>query len=523
MLRLRPQSLDWALKHAISQGDTDVFPNAFEFQAIKHDWHNIRRILCNQDVLSWQCRTLRQCLSPKQRFGFRIATQLDPLDFLLFGGLVYEIGQDIEARRLPVSNQNVFSHRFNPAEDGSLFDMKVGYRAFQDHSRGLAASSTFSHVVLADIADFFPRLYHHRVEGALSSATTKNNHVKAICRMLSGWNQSLSYGIPVGSAPSRLVAEIAIDDVDKSLRSEGIDFVRYVDDFRLFATSFNDGYKQLTTLANVLFKNHGLTLQQAKTSIITTEEFEHRFARTEESQELDGLAKKFNEFLESVGILDPYGNIEYEALDAEDQNKIDSLNLEELLLGQLRRPEPDIDQRMVKFLLRRLGQLDNAGCVDQILEHMDKLFTVFPEVIRYLSRLRSLDNLKRHQVGQQMLSLIDNSALAHLEFHRVWLFSLFSGSTEWGNAEKLGSLFSNSHDLFSQRELTLGLAKVRQDYWFRSRKNAISEFSPWLKRAFLAGASCLPQDERKHWYDFLEPQLDDLEKAVMRWARANPF
>ena len=236
---------------------------------------------------------------------------MDPLDFLIFGALVREIGQELEASGLSVNDQNVFSHRFNPEDDGSLFDSNMGYHLFQARSRALAASDQFSHVVLADIADFFPRLYHHRVEGALSSATKKNNHVSAICRMLSQWNQSLSYGIPVGAAPSRLVAEIAIDDVDKSLRSEHIEFVRYVDDFRLFATSFNDGYRQLATLANVLFKNHGLTLQQAKTSIITTAEFNRRFAGTEESRELSSLAEKFNEFLESVGMLEPYGSIEY--------------------------------------------------------------------------------------------------------------------------------------------------------------------------------------------------------------------
>ena len=88
-----------------------------------------------------------------------------------------------------------------------------------------------------------------------------------------------------------------------------------------------------------------------------------------------------------------------------------------------------------------------------------------------------------------MLSLINNSALSHLEFHRAWLFSLYTRGIEWGNADKLGSLFSNSHDQFSQRELTLGLAKSRQEYWFRTQKTSISEFPPWLKRAFLAGAS----------------------------------
>ena len=523
MLKLRPESLNWALQHAKSRGDTDIFPSAFEFLAIEHDWVNVRDYLSNEDVLAWQCRPARQCLSPKHRYGFRIATHLDPLDFLIYSALVLEIGEDIEARRLPISDQNAFSHRFNASRDGSLFDSNVGYESFQNRSLVLAESGEFSHVVLTDIADFFPRLYHHRVEGALSSATTRNNHVKAICSLLSQWNQRISYGIPVGPAPSRLIAEMAIDDVDKILRSEGITFVRYVDDYRLFATSFNDGYRQLTSLANALFKNHGLTLQQTKTSIISSEEFYRRFSRTEESEELDSLSERFAEFLDSVGMHDPYESIEYDDLDQDDRDIIDSLNLEELLQNQLSRPEPDIDQRMARFLLRRLGQLDNTRCVDRILENIEKLFTVFPEVIQYFARLRSLNDQKRRQIGQKVLSLIDTSSVSHLEYHKAWLFSLFSKGTEWGNSERLVSLYSNSHDQFSQRELALGLAKSGQDYWFRERKNAFFEFSPWLKRAFLAGASCLPIDERRHWYDFLEPQLDILEKAVIRWARANPI
>ena len=91
MLKLSPDSLDWALQHALSKGDTDIFPRAFEFQAIDSNWDEVRDCLANQDILSWTSRPLRQCLSPKRRYGFRIATQLDPLDFLIFSALVYEI------------------------------------------------------------------------------------------------------------------------------------------------------------------------------------------------------------------------------------------------------------------------------------------------------------------------------------------------------------------------------------------------------------------------------------------------
>ena len=517
MLKLSTASLDWALEHALSKGDTDIFPPAFEFRAIKYNWDETQKYLSDQDVLQWVSRPLRRCLSPKRRHGFRIATQLDPLDFLILSALIYEIGAEVESYRL--DDESVRRYRFNPNKDGSLFNPDVGYSTFQDRSREIVKD--FSHVVITDIADFFPRLYLHRVEGALSKTTKKTNHVLSISYLLKQWNQSQSYGIPVGPAPSRLIAEIAVDDVDKILRSEHITFVRYMDDYRLFAESPVQGYKQLTVLANALFANHGLTLQQEKTDIITREEFLQRFYRTEESQELRNLSDSFSEFLESAGIDDQYGDIEYEDMNPSDQARINSLNLESLLQGQLDRSETD--QQMVRFLLRRLGQLDNQDCVDMILNNIEKLFTVFPKVIQYLGRLRRLDNGQRQDIGKRVLSLIDDSSVSQLNFHRAWLFSLFSEGTEWGNSEKLVSLYSDSQDSFSKRKLTLALAKSGQDYWFRTRKDEFSELGGWLGRAFLAGASCLPNDERKHWYGFQEHRLGVLEKSVMHWARANPF
>lgn len=515
MLKLSTGSLDWALQHALSKGDTDIFPKAFEFHAIRYDWDSIRSFLSDQDVLTWISRPLRRSLSPKRRYGFRVATQLDPLDFLIFGALVYEIGADIEARRL--DNQTAMSYRFSPGTDGSLFEGTIAYSAFQNRSRDMASNCT--HVVTTDIADFYPRLYLHRVEGALSRATEKNNHVISISRLLSQWNQSQSYGLPVGPAPSRLIAEIALDDVDKILQSEGVTFVRHVDDYRLFTNSAVQGYSQLAILANALFKNHGLTLQQEKTRILPADHFLQSLGSPEESLELQRLTEQFSEFLQAAGIVDRYDDIEYEDLDPDYQALIDSLNLLDLLHQELNKTE--IDQGMTRFLLRRLGQLDVSECVDDILGHIEKVFTVFPDVIQYFGRLRSIENGERVAIGERILSLTNESSVSQLEFHKCWLFSLFSESTEWGNSEKLASLYSDVQDNFSKRKLALALGKSGQDYWFRARKDDIFEFGGWLRRAFLAGASCLPGDERKHWYGFLNPRLDILEKSVVSWAKAN--
>jgi hypothetical protein len=231
MLHLKKRSLNWALKHALRLRDTDVFPAPFEFEAIKSDWAAISKFLLNEDIHNWKTRPPRSLLSPKSRYGFRIITQLDPLDFLIFAALAYEIGSDLERERLPISDHIVFSHRFKPDNEGRMYDKDVGYIAFQQEAKRRSSSITCTHVAVTDIADFYPRIYSHPLENALSDCTDKKAHVTAIRKLLAGWNETESHGIPVGSAPSRLLAEITISDVDEALIAHDIDYIRYSDDY----------------------------------------------------------------------------------------------------------------------------------------------------------------------------------------------------------------------------------------------------------------------------------------------------
>ena len=190
MLKLSASSLDWALNNAERLGDTGFFPLPFEFSAIKHGWDKLSPLLASIDVSNWEARPHRECLSPKTALSFRIATELDPLDWLVYSALVYEIGEDLESYRLPQKDGNVFSWRFEPQTDGTMFSRKVGYFQFQEVSREYATRADSQYVVVADIADFYPSLYHHRVENALQSAAqSKADHVKAIMRLLSAWRE----------------------------------------------------------------------------------------------------------------------------------------------------------------------------------------------------------------------------------------------------------------------------------------------------------------------------------------------
>ena len=522
MLALSRSSLNWALMHAEHYGDTDIFPLPFEFSAIRHDWDRLLDQLSSDDILRWGVRPHRESLSPKGSLGFRIATQLDPLDWLIYSALVYEIGQELEDYRLPIHEEIVFSGRFAPRQDGAMFSPDATYGQFLKKSGELASRSSEQYVVVADIADFFPRLYHHRIENGLKLAAPKKaNHVKAIMHLLGGWRAGQSFGLSVGPSASRLIAEVAVHDVDQAMLGERLTFARYIDDFRVFCKTKKDAYMALATLADILWKNHGLTLAGQKTQILPVEEFERRYFRSGRDAELDRLSEAFASIVEQLELDTWYEDIEYDDLDDDQKASVDALNLEGLLNEQLGSEE--IDVQITRFVLRRLGQLRDPVGATSVLASIDKLYPVFADVVRYLDSLGDLPACKRRLLGREVLNLLDDSIVSHLEYHRMHLLNLFATSSQWGNVEKLTALLAQFADHFTRRKLILALGKSGQNFWFRRHKTDWEQFSPWERRAFLRGASSMEGDERKYWYGSIKGRLDTLEQAIASWSQQKPI
>lgn len=442
------------------------------------------------------------------------------MDCILFTSLVYEIGTDIENYRLPKEDKVAFSNRFLPNNDGDMYDKEYNWNAYQKRSVELLAEIeddflSEPYVVVADIADFFPRIYSHPLENALSECTNKNNHVIKIKRMISDWNYSVSYGIPVGQTATRLLSEIVLDDVDRALISEGMNHCRFVDDYRIFCKTKIEAYRCLAFLANTLFENHGLTLQQHKTRILSADEFKEIYLTTEDKKTINNLSEKFEDILEELEI-DAYDAIVYGDIPEEMQERIDELNMLDILKEQLDLEE--VDTRLVSFILTRMGRLNNPNAIDICLENVDKLYPVFRIVCNYINNLTSLDDEEKAAYGLKLLSMLDTSIVGHLEYHRAWVFDLFANDQSWNSKDKYVGLINKYSDEFSKRKLILAMGKSNNYSWFKSQKRNFDRFPDWERRALLAAMSCLPGDEAQHWYRSINSRLDILEKHITEWA-----
>jgi hypothetical protein len=512
-------ALDWALKHLRRFGDTIFLPRAFEYEAIEHDWSRVRAWIQAQDMRVWSPRPYRRFLAAKTPGSFRYITQLDPVEHLAFAALMHSVGAELEHFRVPRRRRLVFSWRFSPRSDGTMYDPKVGWVQFNERCLQLANASTVSHVVVADIADFFPHLYLHPVERTLARCVNNRDYAYCVLRILKGWNALVSYGVPIGPPSGRILADATLNDLDEALVSSRAKYCRYSDDCRIFCRSEAEAKQRLEFLAKQLFELYGLTLQSGKTSVVEVLEYRRRFSLTPERIEAESLEARFEELLERAGVEHEYGeSIDFDDLPDDVQAEIDGLNLVEVVREQLGRPK--YDPILLSLLLQRLGQLDQDEVVEDLLAKLTHLEPVIDSIVRYLSALHIVSEQRRKRIGKQILSAVRRKGTS--AYQATCLLSVFAQGTAFDNAREFESLYEHATDE-ARRKLILALARTGKARWFYARRRDISSLGPWLRRAFLAGASCMKEDAKRAFFKTEERTSDVLEKAVLSWVQAQPL
>ena len=261
-MRLKGMSLQWALKHVRKEGDTDLFPQPFEFEVIKKYWPDVLKELESIEINRHEWQGPRRLMVPKSEFGFRTVCQLDPEDSILFAALVREIGSKIERKRSPPSDKSVFSYRFNPAVDGRLYAANTGWESFWKSSS--SHCDEFPCVLVTDITDFYNQIYHHTIENQLNECGVGRDYWFALKDLLANVTEGVSRGIPIGPHASHIIAEMAMIPTDDFLRSLGVVFCRYVDDIHIFCKTERAARSTLYRFADYLDKTQKI---QGRTSV----------------------------------------------------------------------------------------------------------------------------------------------------------------------------------------------------------------------------------------------------------------
>lgn len=513
-----------AVENVTEYGDTDIFPYPIdnlmffdkktEIVDLLEELHknfnaHLDEFTVNQD----------RALQTVGYYGYRWGTQIEPLWNAYFLALVISVAGDIEASRIPVQENCVFSYRYKlDKKNSSLFDKSYDWKTFRDHAVEKARGKAY--VLKCDISDFYPRIYHHRIDNALRKATDNSDAVSKIVELLSRFSKNVSYGLPVGGAASRLLSELLLNRVDKLLRSAKIEFCRYADDYLIFSESLEGAYESLIYLSEKLHENEGLLIQKSKTQIMSSDEFltGSGFVVEHEQKGLSPEDKEELNFLKLRLFYDPYSptaDSDYEDL----KNELRKFDIIGMLSREVNKSR--INQALTKRLISSVKYLDKQAKKSAALSLIDNfkvLYPVFPSVILLLkSSLNDLDDVTKNAVFQSVRVLFtEDSYIVKVSINMSFAVRLLAYDKSDESDQILTDVFTHVPNDFIKRDVIVAMAMKNADYWVSDTLKHYSSLTDWEKRSLLV-ASYILGDEGSHWRDKVKSGLSPYDKIVLNW------
>jgi hypothetical protein len=142
-----------------------------------------------------------------------------------------------------------------------------GWRAERSAFRRAAASAFGQGLVLrADVAACYASISPPAVRDALDACVADPRDVDACVGVLRRIAAAGVEGLPVGPAPSAVLANAVLAGADDVLRARGATFLRWVDDWFIGVRSQADAVTLLDALARALWRR-GLRLNASKTRL----------------------------------------------------------------------------------------------------------------------------------------------------------------------------------------------------------------------------------------------------------------
>lgn len=519
------EHFEQAIKNIISYGDTDIFPFPIEnhiifdlqeptLQLLLQIHGNFDQFLVDNPPVN------NNSLSPVGYTGFRWATQIDPIWNAYFLGLVTSLGERIEAARLPLKERRIFSYRFKPdAGSGRMFDPQVGWPEFQERSIELAQN--YNYVLICDIADFYSRIYHHRLENSLTQLKAGNDTHKRIMRLLQMFSNTTSYGLPIGGPAARLLAELLLNRTDRLLKDHGIEFCRFADDYHIFSNTKEDAYQKLTTVSEKLFRNEGLSLQKAKTRIMSSKEFVSASDFNIESNIAlaDPADIEARAFLKISLKYDPYSRTaveDYEVL----RQEVERFDILGMLARELAKTR--VHSALTKKLIAAIRYLPpkvKNDAIESLINNLDVLSPLYSIVMIIVKEVYfELDPAIRESVSDKLKALIhQKSHLLQVDVNLA--FTLRVLGLEYSDDKEVlfAQIFHSYPSDAIKRDVILMMASWHATHWVSDVKNYYRSLSVWEKRAFLVASYSLG-DEGSHWRDHTKKEFSAIDILYRDWA-----
>jgi Reverse transcriptase (RNA-dependent DNA polymerase) len=412
-----------AINHLGAFGDTDLFPRLPEMRCFLERPGAIAKDCDSLNIGQYAPVGAIETLTPKSWLGFRIAHQLTAADNVIYLAALLDCAPTLEAARLPKSDNEAFAYRFAEGDSIRVFEPARGYHQWLAYLAAFGGpENPFAEdrpAIVTDIADFYQRIYFHRIENVLQDAGCPKGASELVKKIIKATRARQSYGLPVGSTASRLLAECLLNDTDMLLRNKGVKFTRYVDDYRIEVPVGMEAHSILCQLAEHLMVTEGLSLNVTKTKMTSLKEIK----RSSKSRLQDVFTSAEMENMQAL-ITESYG--EDDDIKDEDIAANPFISAEFLLrrLDELG-DKKGIDVSVFKALLRALRFLPNIDATRLLEKHADLLYYVPREFCLVLSAASKQNPFAGGVVKPRVMELLAMPPYSDLPYVRSWLLYLF--------------------------------------------------------------------------------------------------
>ena len=450
--------------------------------------------------------------------GFRWATQIEPFWNAYYLALVLYLADKIEARRIPIEDKTVFSYRHHWSEEESKLFADSSWNDYRSRSFELSHTDQTEYVAVTDIASFYPRIYHHRIENELNRLPDGSDVPSRIMKLLKAFSKNTSYGVPVGGPASRILSELALNAVDKHLRTNRVSFCRYADDYTIFCKTRSEAYENLVFLAKKLF-NEGLILQNNKTRILPISEFYNT------STLLDPTANTTTEEQKLLNIsirFDPYS-----ATAEEDYNNLTTAVSQVDILGILSRElaKTKIDVSVTKQainVVRALDRVQKEGTLRTLLEkdNLDILSPVFVTIMRLIRGIYDeLSDECKLEIDNALLRIFDDhDHILSVEVNLAFYLQALSRSPSTRKEEIFVKIYNTETSPIVRRIIISTMADWECHYWLSDLLRNYSYLNEWEKRAMILASYSLT-DEGRHWRSNTKKFWSPTQDVIHQWCK----
>jgi len=512
-MNLNVDSVRWAIQSLAKLGDTDLFPVPVEFCVLADNLEASTTDISTIDISTHQPGPFRRFIVPKDDMSYRAATQLDPLDSVIFTAIAHQFGSSVETRRRPVGEKSVFSYRFSPSPDGDLYDANESWNRFWKSC--LDRSNKAQVMLVVDISDFYNQIDHHAIENQLIESKFPNQATQWILRLLGSASAKSSRGIPIGPHPTHLLAELSMVPIDNSMAATGMIFCRFVDDIVIFANNQSEARICLYRLAEILDKQQCLHLQKSKTKIYDRSEFEKYCENMVEDRPINDLEEKLIHIISKYSKANPYRTIFLSDLSEEELRAISPEVIEKILADYLAMAQPDFVR--LRWFIRRLAQTKHPAGVSFLLSHFDNLMPALSDICHYFASVGAISGCDFPVIGGELIKILDNEVIKSNEYFQLSILSMFNRAVELDHTPEILKRYSASSQEL-RREIILTAAASGNVDWLRERKEEFQSMAPWIRRAFLYASKLLPAEERKFFLRYAATE-GFLENMIIKWAK----